>query len=682
MKEFFTKIFSSLSEILRFSKIRTRLFISLLILSFIPLVITGIIAYSKSKASIHEKVSAYSSENMKQIAGNVDTAIKKFEGYISDIALSLDVMDGIDLINSGDKLAKVKATQDMIKYLTAKTVSWGSPLYEIYVTEEHRVNSKPIEDNIPGEVYRSIVETTKNSNGTIWTMVQDNKGNYCLLVSSRILRFNTDEVIGVVTIVVNPNEFSKIFRDINIGEGSSLFMLDTDGVIIASGDDSLKVGSVYDPVDLTAQFDSEQKPFDYVLQNGKNLVSYSRIGTRNWYAVSTVPYTFLNEESNDIRNVIIIIAVLCLLVALLMSLVITRSISEPLKRLIRLMSEAKAGNLAINLQDRKKDEISEVISHFNSMVKNFRELLTKVSISSDKVLTESDELASYAEKLSTLSGQVASMMQQISSGAQDQAEGVNVSVTCMSKLDENIKLVEDKMYSVYSAVSDTKQLSENALVSVGVLNEKADITRDAAGQITENINELHSFMQEIKKILKIITGISEQTNLLSLNASIEAARAGAYGYGFAVVAEEIKKLADQSKSSSNMIHEIITKIQNKTDQAVKAAKNSSIAISEQMEALRQTDESFKLIHEAMEQMIAHIGEINSYIVEVTRNRIETLDSMQNISAVIEESASATQEVSAASQEQMTGAESVFNLSGSLRSMAYELKKSVSYFRID
>lgn len=682
MNKIFTKMFSSLSEILRFSKIRTRLFISLLILSFIPLVITGIIAYSKSKASIHEKVSAYSSENMKQIAGNVDTAIKKFEGYISDIALSLDVMDGIDLINSGDKLAKVKATQDMIKYLTAKTVSWGSPLYEIYVTEEHRVNSKPIEDNIPGEVYRSIVETTKNSNGTIWTMVQDNKGNYCLLVSSRILRFNTDEVIGVVTIVVNPNEFSKIFRDINIGEGSSLFMLDTDGVIIASGDDSLKVGSVYDPVDLTAQFDSEQKPFDYVLQNGKNLVSYSRIGTRNWYAVSTVPYTFLNEESNDIRNVIIIIAVLCLLVALLMSLVITRSISEPLKRLIRLMSEAKAGNLAINLQDRKKDEISEVISHFNSMVKNFRELLTKVSISSDKVLAESDELASYAEKLSTLSGQVASMMQQISSGAQDQAEGVNVSVTCMSKLDENIKLVEDKMYSVYSAVSDTKQLSENALVSVGVLNEKADITRDAAGQITENINELHSFMQEIKKILKIITGISEQTNLLSLNASIEAARAGAYGYGFAVVAEEIKKLADQSKSSSNMIHEIITKIQNKTDQAVKAAKNSSIAISEQMAALRQTDESFKLIHEAMEQMMAHIAEINSRIAEVTRNRIETLDSMQNISAVIEESASATQEVSAASQEQMTGAESVFNLSGSLRSMAYELKKSVSYFKID
>lgn len=682
MKKVFTKIFNSLSEILRFSKIRTRLFISLMILSFIPLVVTGMIAYSKSKASIHEKVSAYSSENMKQVAGNVDTAIKKFEGYISDIALSLDVMDGIDLINSGDKLAKVKATQDMIKYLTAKTVSWGSPLYEIYVTEEHRVNSKPIEDNIPGDVYRSIVEKARNSNGTIWNIVQDNKGNYCLLVSSRILRFNTDEVIGVVTIVVNPNEFSKIFKDIKIGTGSSIFMLDTDGVIIASGDDSLKVGSAYEPLDLIRQFDSEQKPFDYVIKNGKNLVSYSRIGTRNWYAVSTVPYTFLNEESNDIRNVIIFIAILCLAVALLMSLVITLSISEPLKRLINLMSEAKGGNLAINLQDRKKDEISEVISNFNSMVKNFRELLTKVSISSDKVLAESDELASYAGKLSTLSSQVASMMQQISSGAQDQAEGVNVSVTCMSKLDENIKLVEDKMYSVSSAINDTKQLSENALLSVGVLNEKADITRDAAGQITENINELHSFMQEIKKILKIITGISEQTNLLSLNASIEAARAGAYGYGFAVVAEEIKKLADQSKSSSYMIQDIIAKIQNKTDKAVNAAKNSSMAISEQMAALRQTDESFKLIHESMEQMMAHIAEINSRIAEVTRNRIETLDSMQNISAVIEESASATQEVSATSQEQMTGAESVFNLSGSLRSMAHELKKSVNHFKIN
>ena len=172
----------------------------------------------------------------------------------------------------------------------------------------------------------------------------------------------------------------------------------------------------------------------------------------------------------------------------------------------------------------------------------------------------------------------------------------------------------------------------------------------------DQIKSLNSDMVQIRKITKLMVGIAEQTNLLSLNAAIEAAHAGEAGRGFAVVADEVKKLADQSKEASIMINNIINDINNKTQEAVLEANNTSNIVQDQMVAVEQTDSAFNTISSSMKEIDQYMTNVEDSVKNMDVLRQKTLSSMENISAVSEEAAATTEEVSASTQEQMASSE--------------------------
>ncbi len=682
MKKIIDKFFSSVSDGLRFSNIRTRLVASFLLLSLIPLTIIGIIAYNKSNKAITDKISAYSEENMKQVASNIKTLASKYEGTVKDISLAEEVQNNISKLADSLPLERARARTTLDSYLTRKMIGIKNPIYEIYCSDAVRINSRSILQFVSKEKYNAILEMTKNTNDYVWTLVNDGEDHFNLLITYKIVELESQEYLGIACFVIPHTLFSEIFSDMNLGTGTKVFLTDSQGKIIASREPEIPAGHVLEPASLIEKLKVEDQSFDFDINGGNYLVASAPIEGKDWRIVSTIPYDYLESESNDIKNTIILIGIICLLVALILALIITESISNPLKNLVGLMAEAKAGNLAINLKDKKKDEISEVIGHFNSMVMRLRELFAKVSKSSNQVHSESDQLASYAARLNAISGNVFQMMEQVALGAQDQALGVNNSVASMNHLANNIKNVESKIFTIADVVGGTQKLSAEALESVGLLNDKAIQTKEASSQIAENINDLYTHMKEIKSVLKVISNISEQTHLLALNATIEAARAGASGQGFGVVANEIKKLADQSNASSKTIHSIINTIQMKADVAVEATKSAEETIDEQMLAVRKTDESFKLIYSSMESLVSCIEDINLSIQKVTEDRNVTLESMENISAVVEQSAATTQQVSTATREQMGDTENVSALAKSLEDMASELMQSVALFKIE
>lgn len=230
-------------------------------------------------------------------------------------------------------------------------------------------------------------------------------------------------------------------------------------------------------------------------------------------------------------------------------------------------------------------------------------------------------------------------------------------------------------------VYDTQKLSEIALVAVKSLNDKAMETKSVSAQIIDDINSLNEDMKEIKNITNLIAGISEQTNLLSLNAAIEAARAGEAGRGFAVVAEEVKKLADQSKDASVMISSIIQRIQTKTEITVDAANRSSSIVGKQMEAVYETDNSFKTIFSSMEAISQMIKEVENSLKVVLDSKTLVMSTMENVSAVSEEAAATSEEVAASTEEQIASAQALSALAEELSSMAEELEKTISQFKI-
>lgn len=683
MRKHMNQFFSTVSNGMRVSHIGTRLVISFFILSLVPILIIGMIAYNKSNKAITEKIATYSEENMRQVAINIQTLASKYEQFLNDISVDEDFQTNIKKLYDENPLERAKSRTFLESYMKLKMLGFSNPVFEIYCTDIERVNIKDMTplSYVSEKDYLSIIEKTKNSSDSIWTLISDGKGNYNLLLSDKIVNINNGKFLGVTSIVIPTAFFSGIFEDMNIGVGTKVFMTDFQGVVIASREPDIVTGQAYEPVSMIEKFKTEKGSFIFDIKNKPHLIASSPISGNDWRIVSTIPFAYLNSESEGIKTTILFIGVICLIIAVIVSLLITESISYPLKKLVGLMSEAKSGNLAITLKDKKKDEIGEVISHFNSMVLNFRELLTKVRVSSDKVLTESDQLASYASELNTTSGNVNQMMEQVALGAQDQAIGVNNSVARMNHLANKIKNVEDNIVTISDVVGGTQKLSGEAMESVSFLNDRAVQTRKASMKIAENINDLYTHMKEIKSVLKVISDISEQTHLLALNAAIEAARAGASGLGFGVVANEIKKLADQSSASSKIIHSIIITIQMKADIAVEATRSAEKTIDEQMLAVNKTDESFRLIYSSMERLVSYIEDISSNIQQVIDDRNTTLESMENISAVIEQSAATTQQISAATHKQMEKADSVSTLSKSLEDMAIQLMNSVSLFMI-
>jgi len=195
------------------------------------------------------------------------------------------------------------------------------------------------------------------------------------------------------------------------------------------------------------------------------------------------------------------------------------------------------------------------------------------------------------------------------------------------------------------------------------------------------ITSLHERSKEVRSILDVITGISEQTNLLALNAAIEAARAGEHGKGFAVVADEVRKLAEQSAQSANTITSLISGIQNETQDIVQLIEQNLSSVQTQMGFIESVGQSLNHIVTNTRETEAMSQNMKDILTNVLQNSQEVLSSIEEISSIIEESAASSEEVAAAAQEQSATVEEITSSSNNLAEMADALNKEVSKFRL-
>jgi len=286
-----------------------------------------------------------------------------------------------------------------------------------------------------------------------------------------------------------------------------------------------------------------------------------------------------------------------------------------------------------------------------------------------------------AEKTSLSAKQIEEIIQQIAADATEQATEINSCASSIRVLSDGINKVESSMGVMTEVVTNTKKLSQNALEIVETLNDKTTKTSSASNKVIQDITALSKDMNQIKDIIATIAGIAEQTNLLSLNAAIESARAGEAGKGFGVVANEVKNLAEQSKEASSMITNIINSILVKTEETVKVAYSAHSNVNDQVSVVNETNDSFKAIFSAMENIVVCIHNVSDSIKEVLDSKDNAATSMENIAVISQGTASITEEVSATTEQQSLYSQELYGISKELNNMAEHLGESVSKFHI-
>ncbi|MFC7063742.1 methyl-accepting chemotaxis protein [Halobacillus seohaensis] len=388
------------------------------------------------------------------------------------------------------------------------------------------------------------------------------------------------------------------------------------------------------------------------------------------------------QSGENMVTIGIIISIAVVIVGIVSALLMANSITKPIKRVVDRMKEIAEGDIS---QDeiivKSKDEVSQLAEAINEMQRSLNEVIHHVSYTSDRVSSQSEELTQSANEVKEGSDQIASTMQELSAGAESQANGATDLTDKMSEFVQQIveanrngKSVSETTTEVLSMTEEGRQLMKT---SIGQMHNIDEIVKDAV----EKVKGLDQQSKEISKLVQVIEGIAEQTNLLALNAAIEAARAGEHGKGFAVVADEVRKLAEQVTHSVGDITEIVQNIQSQSGTMVDSLEHGYKEVGEGTKQIEVTGETFETINASVSEVVNKVQSISTNLETIVGNSNDMNASIEEIASVSEESAAGVEQAAASAQQSNSSMEEVSHSADELAQLSEQLTKQVSQFKV-
>lgn len=378
----------------------------------------------------------------------------------------------------------------------------------------------------------------------------------------------------------------------------------------------------------------------------------------------------------------IIISIIAIVLGVLVSVLTARFITKPIVYVADRMKAVASGDLSQPLLEIKSnDEIGQLISATNEMSINTKQLLTKINQVSETVSRQSEELTQTANEVKTGAEQVSTTMEELANGSETQANSVGILAdnmgiftTKVEETNKNGERVQKHSEDVLQMTDEGTELMESSISQMDKINQ---IVHEAA----RKMEGLDKQSQEISKLVLVIKDIAAQTNLLALNAAIEAARAGEHGKGFAVVADEVRKLAEQVSISVGDITEIVSTIQVESGITAESLKSGYSEVEKGTSQMRITGETFNKISSSVTEMVHSIVVVSENLSMIAENGQEMNGSIDEIASVSEESAAGVEQTAASAQQLSASIEEVAASSSQLALMSEELNKLVGQFKL-
>jgi methyl-accepting chemotaxis protein len=392
--------------------------------------------------------------------------------------------------------------------------------------------------------------------------------------------------------------------------------------------------------------------------------------------------TMVTQQMNSVKTTILIFSILALLVGLAVAFLVSFLISRPVNTVSNTLKQLAQGNLTVpDVKVKSKDEIGILASSMNDLLHNLKDLIGKVYDSSVQVASSSEQLLANNEQNSRAAEQIAHSVQQTASGAEKQLVHFEEVSSSVQEMVAGITQIVESSEFMQQSTDKATHLTKDGTMSVKAVVSHMNDINDSFEQTSKIVSLLGNRSQEINGIASLITAIAEQTNLLALNAAIEAARAGEHGKGFAVVADEVRKLAVQSKNSADKITDMIRFVHDETNQAIKAVENGNQLVEKGISATKEANHAFSSISCSIEEVSSKVQEVSAAVEELTAQSHTIVKSIEYVKEIAEQGMFATQESSAATQEQVATMEEVTTSAHGLHTLADELQAAVARFKL-
>lgn len=479
-------------------------------------------------------------------------------------------------------------------------------------------------------------------------------------------------------------------QELKLGEEGYSLLVSKEGVYIVNPDESAimqkNISQDEDPavVELGRKMMSgESGVYYFQAADGENMIAfYSPITATGW-SMATLAYE--RELFAPVQNMLKIMVTISFVLLILISGGILITVNKVMKPLGIMMHEVH--NLAIgDFRDRptqinSEDELGLLAQAVREMRQGVANVMRSVNASAESLSSSAEELNSTTDQSALAANQVAQSIVRVAEGTSQQLDAVNATSAAVENLNNAIQVMANDAESAANRSREASAIAREGGATLEIAIAQIKTIEKTSQETTKAVMTLGENSKKIGQIVDTISGIAEQTNLLALNAAIEAARAGEHGRGFAVVSDEVRKLAESSREAAQQIADLVQVTQADTAQAISDMEAGLKEVQTGTENIMSMGEAFSKILDIVEQVSTQMQDISEATRDMANNGGEIVDNVRLIGESSKTAAEEAETVSAATEEQTASVHEIATESTNLARMASELQQDVRKFKV-
>jgi len=683
-------------------KLGTKLLIGGILAVAIPIIVIGMVSvYQVSESTFKDK-----KEDMAVISDSLAGALEI--GMYEQLVTIRTISYSNSVIAAAEKVAKVgeaKSRQEMV--LAEKE------LIKIKKAEGDRLSSINLVGKNGIFLVSSDIKTFKGTNvskreyfikalngtpnvGSV--VVSVSTGRIVCTAASPIYSSTGKDITGVAVMSLELKYFSDIFDKMKIGKAGFAYIVDKNGFYITHPvkDKILKENiSQIKGMEAVAELVKQGKSgiMEYTMEGMRKVAAVSPVQITGWSVVSSIPVEELYAPARYTRNVIITIGLIFLILASLLFFFFARSLTRPLIHLVGAAQKIAGGDLAVEVtSETRRDEIGTLARAFTGMIQSLKDkaqiaqkiaggdLTVEAAPLSDadalgnafstmvaKLRQQIQEIGDGVDVLASSGSEIMASVSQLTSGAAETSTAVSETTTTVEEVKQTTDVSSQKAKHVAELGQKSVEISRTGLKSIEDTINGMNRIKEQVESIADMVVRLSEQSQAIGEIIATVNDLAEQSNLLAVNASIEAAKAGEQGKGFAVVAQEIRSLAAQSKQATAQVRNILFDVQKAISSAVMATELGNKAAEEGVRLSSQAGEAIDVLAQS-------VTESTNAAIQIAASSQQQLIGMDQVVSAMENIREAALQMAASTKQTEKSAHDLHNL-------GLRLQDIVKFYRV-